>query len=81
MLELVAAEDQVELEEDVVVEEEEVMVVDVDVEVEVHVDVDVGVVEDDEHAFAGAVPSAHFSSPSAIPEHTSSAEIRFPSSS
>ena len=75
MLELVAAEDQVELEEDVVVEEEVV----VDVEVEVHVDV--GVVEDEEHAFAGAVPSAHFSSPSAIPEHTSSAEIRFPSSS
>ena len=79
MLELGAAEDQVEL-EDVVVEEE-VVVVDVDVDVEVEVHVDVGVVGDDEHALTGAVPSAHFRSPSAIPEHTSSAEIRFPSSS
>ena len=73
-----AADDQVELEDDVVVVVEEE--VDVDVDVQVVVDVDVGV-EDEEHAFTGAVPSAHFRSPSAIPEHTSSAEIRFPSSS
>lgn len=69
ILELGAADDQVEVEEDV----------DVDVEVDVHVEV--GVVEDAEQAFAGAVPSAHFKSPSAIPAHTSSAEIKFPLSS
>jgi hypothetical protein len=68
-LELVAADDQVEVEEEV----------DVDVEVDVHVEV--GVVGDAEQALAGAVPSAHFKSPSAIPAHTSSAEIKFPLSS
>lgn len=72
-LELVAEEDQLVVEEDV----------DVDVEVDVEVDVhdEVGVVEDDEQAFAGAVPSAHFNSPSAIPAQTSSGEIRCPPSS
>ena len=70
-LELVAAEDQVELEVEVVE--------DVDVEVDVHVEA--GVVEDDEQASAGATPSAHFNSPSSIPEHASSGEMRLPSSS
>ena len=74
-LELGAADDQVELEDVVVVVE---VVVDVDVEVDVHVDVGVKV---DEHTLPGAVPSAHFNSPSAIPWHTSSGEMRFPSSS
>jgi hypothetical protein len=72
-LELVAVDDQL------VVEEDEDVDVEVDVGVDVHVEV--GVVEDEEQTFAGAVPSAHFKSPSAIPVHTSSGEIRFPSSS
>jgi hypothetical protein len=72
-LELTAAEDQVELEVEAVE--------DADVEVEADVHVEVGVVENDEQAFAGATPSAHFNSPSSIPVHASSGEMRLPLSS
>ncbi len=69
--ELGAVEDEVELE----VDEDE------DEEDEVHALHAVDDAEEDTQALAGAEPSAHFKSPSAMPAQTSSAEMRFPLSS